>query len=163
MLCWLSGILRSLRPLRWCSVGVACRALLASPFTGVGSCVEHAMALFPSRIERLHGFKKLTTEMNQFVCSCAMASYSSDAFLRELLEDSRLALRKDELQESLLEEFSWLIGLPCVVWTLLAELCGMEGPRLRAKALHAAHISIQFIQVKAHMRDQRRCPRKTVA
>eukprot|EP00973_Karenia_brevis_P000965 132575-Karenia_brevis.AAC.1 len=69
----------------------------------------------------------------------AMASYVPDAFLREVLQDSRVALRKIELEDAIHEEFKWLLCLPTSVWSKLGQLCKLSGQWLRAQTLHAAH------------------------
>ena len=133
---------------RWATVGTSCRGLLAAMLSGFESLVSFVRADPKASDFHLHGFTKLTLPAKRFVATAGLASYVSEGFLLQLMQDSRVPLKCAELEEALNDEVSYLAGVKDVVWNALAEPCHMSGGELRSDVLGASHISIGFLQSK---------------
>ena len=70
---------------RWVSMGQSCRTLCASLALGVDALVAHSLRQPKASEFYLGGFKRLRPELRQLAAIIAVASYPSDAGLRNLV------------------------------------------------------------------------------
>ena len=142
---------------RWATVGTSCRGLVAAMLSGFESLVCFVRADPKASDFHIHGFTKLTLQAKKFVATAALASYVSEAFLLQLMHDSRVPLRSAELEEALNDEMSYVASLKDEVWESIAEPCQMSGAQLRSDVLGASHVSIGFLQSKV-LREAKEFP-----
>ena len=86
---------------RWITVGCSCRTLIAGLLTGLGSLVDLVRQGPASSEWHINGFSQFSS-----------ASYATDAFLSEMMEDPRLPRRLAFLKQCVKDEQEWLDGLP---------------------------------------------------
>lgn len=131
---------------RWCSIGLSCRALVASLLLGLGRLVEIVRDDKRTSDYYIHGFAKLDQGALVYATVGGIVSHVADAFLVELLEDDRVAKRSDELEALLVEELEWVMGISFEVWGKLARLIpGYSSHLMRANCVRSAHIVQAFI------------------
>ena len=131
---------------RWITVGCSCRTLIASLLTGLESLVAFIREDPASSDFHIVGFVRLSPEMKKFSAAAALASYVSDAFLSEMMEDPRLPMRLAFLKQCVQDEQQWLDSLPFSVWESMAEVVGGAARELRTDTIAAGHISMAFLQ-----------------
>ena len=80
----------------------------------------------------------------------SLVAHICDGFLYELLEDDRVCLRAQELEDAIMDEYEWLSHLPDEVWACFAELVA-DIPRaeLRSQAMLSGSIVQAYIKQKA--------------
>jgi hypothetical protein len=59
----------------------------------------------------LKGWRRVSEELKLWMAVSGMSSWVVDAFLSEILDDDRLAVRLEGLSAILIEEFEWICGL----------------------------------------------------
>jgi hypothetical protein len=133
---------------RWVTVGCSCRTLVASFLTGLESLVAFIREAPASSDFHISGFARLCPDMKKFCAAASLASYVTDAFLSEMMDDPRLPMRLAFLKQCVLEEQQWLDGLPSQVWEPIAEVVGCAAPELRADTIAAGHISVAFLHAR---------------
>jgi len=133
---------------RWCSVGTPCRTFVAALLTGFDSMVSHIRQDPASSDFHLHGYEKLSLQKKEFLVVAGLAAYVPEAFLLELLEDSRIPMRLAAFQDCLRDEAGFLARISLPVWSLLANVCGWSGLQLQSEVLFAAHTAIGFISTR---------------
>ena len=133
---------------RWITVGCSCRTLVASLLTGLESLVAFIREDSASSDFHIAGFARLSPDMKKFCAAASLASYVTDAFLSEMMDDPRLPMRLAFLKQCVLEEQQWLDGLPSQVWVPIAEVVGCAAPELRADTISAGHISVAFLHTR---------------
>ena len=77
----------------------------------------------------LKGFQRLKIEHKQFLVQAALSSRVAESFQQDLMEDSRVALRYEELIPVISEEMRWLANVDAAVWERLGQLCELSGGR----------------------------------
>ena len=84
-------------------------------------------------------------DRNEFVVGCAMAARVMDGMLAHLMKDTRVALKYDELFETLCDDMRWLVDVDFdAVWSFLRAVCGQPGGKLRASCISGGHIAFHF-------------------
>lgn len=66
---------KSLCEPRWCTIGVACRALVVSLCVGLEDVVAKAMADPASTNYQLNGFNRLSKEVRTCICVAGIAAF----------------------------------------------------------------------------------------
>ena len=80
-----------------------------------------------------------------------MTSTASDAMLKAVLEDDRIGLPCEAIEDAMSEEQGWLEGVPHYTWARLAALVpetGTSPSDLRSSCLQYFHLARGFIQKK---------------
>eukprot|EP00972_Heterocapsa_arctica_P058615 8644479-Heterocapsa_arctica.AAC.1 len=72
---------------RWITVGCSCRTLVAGLLTGLDSLVAFIRRAPESSDFYTHGFAKLSSIIKKSAAAAALASFVTDAFLSEMMED----------------------------------------------------------------------------
>lgn len=129
---------------RWLGAGTASRVMVVGLLTGIADIVNFILEAGESDWF-LKGFKKLQAEHMQFLVQAALSSRVAESFQQELMEDSRLALRYEELIPVISEELSWLCNLDAAVWERLGQLCALSGEHLAHEVIRQGHYSYHFI------------------
>ena len=83
----------------------------------------------------MKGFKKLEQIHINFMVEATVSSRVAESFQQELMEDSRLALRYEELIGVLSEELLWVCKPDEAVWARLAALCDYAGAELANRCI----------------------------
>ena len=133
---------------RFLTAGSSCRTLLAAYLLGIDDLVELILEAPGKAPFYLHGFKRLGSEENgnlkMVVAECAFVSRVTDGVLAEIIEDPRVALRHDELWEVLAGDMKWLLEVPDMVWTSIANVANTTGTDIRAHCIRGGHASFHF-------------------
>eukprot|EP00972_Heterocapsa_arctica_P058002 8557205-Heterocapsa_arctica.AAC.1 len=93
---------------------------------GLEGLVQHVRRQPGTSEWYIKGFGRITPELKRFLATAAVASHVPDAFLTELLEDDRIALRPNVFEEALEHEVSWISRLHHQVWVRLVRVTGEE-------------------------------------
>ena len=133
---------------RWCSLGTPCRTFVAGLLTGLDSMVSHIRQDPASSDFHIHGYERLSPQKREFLVVAGLASYVPEAFLLELLEDSRIPMRLAAFQDCLQHEIQFLSKISLPAWSMLANVCEWSGPQLQSEVLSAAHTAIGFISTR---------------
>jgi hypothetical protein len=133
---------------RWITVGCSCRTVIASLLTGLESLIAFIREDPASSDWHIAGFARLCPAMKKFCAAASLASYVTDAFLSEMMDNPRLPMRLAFLKQCVLEEQQWLDGLPSEVWGPIAEVVGCAEPELRSDVISAGHISVAFLHTR---------------
>jgi len=130
---------------RWVTVGASCRSLVAGLLTGLPSLIATIRQDPKASDFHLHGVERLTAAAKQFIVRAAISSHVSDAGLRALMEDSRVAMRLPALKECVQEEMQWLADVGGSVWTALAGASGEAASVVRSDTVASGHVSLAFL------------------
>lgn len=134
---------------RWATVGTSCRGVVAAILTGFSDLVQTIRSDPRASDYHISGYGKLTNKVKQFVGTAAMAAYVCDAFLLELMADSRVPLRLRELEDAMNDEMRFLANTSDSVWAWLGEALDICAATLRSDVLAAGHTTIGFIATKS--------------
>lgn len=93
---------------RWASLGASCRSLLAAFLLGLPDYVSDVLSTQGTTTYYLKGFQYMTAEVRALMGLIASSSFVTDSLLVELMEDDRLPLRYNELQQELLMEVEYV-------------------------------------------------------
>ena len=127
------------------SSGKVCRSNLGSALLGLDAMVGTMLADKREGQYYLKGYEKMNEDVRKFVAVVGMASFPSDACLRELLKDGRVGLRVEEIVDAVAQQVQFLVGLPESVWEAVASVTTFSAADLRAEALEAMHVSVCFL------------------
>ena len=90
--------------------------MAAALLTGLRSFVDSIKVDPDEREGHLSGFQRLKADEVKFVVLSSLVSYVSDAALAFIFEDTRVALRADEVKEAIVTEVMWLAALEDHMW-----------------------------------------------
>ena len=107
---------------RWATLGPASRNYVVSMLLGYGHMFETLCQLQAIGGLEQAGYERITDDGKRLLVSTALVSHTSETFLTAVLEDNRVALRKDEYKQAMVEEVEMLQQLPHWVWTSLCSL-----------------------------------------
>ena len=108
---------------RWLTVGGTCRALTAALLLGIDSLVGCIRADPKSSDYYIGGHSRLSALPKTFVVMAAARSYIGDGFLAEVLEDSGVASRWQELRDCVQDEMQYVTSINEQVWGFLGRAC----------------------------------------
>eukprot|EP00969_Alexandrium_andersonii_P248577 10983633-Alexandrium_andersonii.AAC.1 len=94
---------------------------------------------------KISGFKRLDERGRDFATMASIVAFVSDSVLTELMEDDRVARQVLLLEETLRDEYQWLLNIDGPVWSLLATACSLAPLQLRADCCSAGLASVAFI------------------
>ena len=136
---------------RFCAIGPALRSVLASLAVGLRELVRFTREDAAATDYHLHGFARLRQPHLEYVVIASVCAWVPDAALFLVLGDDRLVRRRNELEQTLLEELSFLSSLSSFTWGRLAVLLGSsKSPQeLQHAAMHAAQVACAYIREKA--------------
>ena len=129
---------------RFLTVGSASRTIVAAFLTGISGLVGFIKKDPEASMFYLNGFFRFKEEQTTFMVQCAIISRVADSVMQDLMEDSRVAKRYDQLWELLAEEMYWVVSLSDAVWRDIAEACHSEPSKLKADCIAGAHVSFHF-------------------
>lgn len=135
---------------RWCSMGDSCRTLLAAFALGLPALVQLIRSDSRTSDYYISGFGGFDEGASKYAVVASLVSHVCDGFLLALLDDDRVARRREELEDLLLDELQWLSGLSEETWRLLAQLLPGTVPfhDLRSWCVRSASIVEAFIKHK---------------
>lgn len=108
---------------RWASMGASCRSMLAACLSGLPDFVGEVLANPSAHTFYLKGFLYMTGEVKALVALIACSSFIADTLLAELMEDDRLPMRHDGLQQELLRELEYIEALEMPVFEIIGGVC----------------------------------------
>ena len=127
----------------------SCRALVASLLLGLQALVQELLSTEGVSHYYLGGFQMLSESTCRLAVLASVAGYVPDAVLMELLEDDRVALRADTLEQCLSAELEWLSDIPDEIFTTLSSLLSEDsGASLRSDCLEAGLLAAAYIKSK---------------
>ena len=131
---------------RWLTFGASARVLVAAMLTGIEDFVSYIRNGTTSDLWYLKGFSRLEgLDRRCFVVKAALVSRIAESVQVSLMRDSRVALCYEDLLVGVSKELKWLISIPLDMWTILGDLCDMDGGALRHEVIEAAHASYHFM------------------
>ena len=134
---------------RWATVGASCRNLVRSLCIGLEEIVALARANPEVSDFHLHGFTRCKPIVKRYACVAAVASYSLEGFLLDVLSDDRIARRLPEIEHNMLEELRYIDGLGNDFWGRLAPIVKQfSAADLKSEAIHCANTAIAFVKRK---------------
>jgi hypothetical protein len=133
---------------RWLSLGSSCRSLALSMLLGVDSLVGYIIQAGESKYH-LGGFTEhLTDQVKGFMAVVAISSRVPDALLTMMMNDDRLPMQIDSIDEELADELGHISHLPNRVWQELASVFGLTWHQLRSDCMAASLTAAGYIQSK---------------
>ena len=120
---------------------------MASLSLGLTSLVEFVRQDKSATDYHLHGYARLVPVLVEFVLLWAISCKVSDAVLRSLMADDRVARCLPDLEATLEAALQWLLDRPASTWDRLATI-GKDviGADLRGKAMHSGHVQAAFMR-----------------
>jgi hypothetical protein len=120
---------------RWLTLGGVSKVLVRSLASGLHDIVSRALANPKNSKYYLGGFARLNDELRFFLVTLSLAAYPADAFMLSSLEDDRVALKADEMQNAVNEELQYLSNISSSTIERLAQIAHVAPGKL----LHAVH------------------------
>ena len=139
---------RSFTLSRWGTVGRSARGILVGRLTGFHHLVEllrqemQVSGYYTAGADQLNGPEVLC------VAVAAVCSHVPEGLIYSLLQDGRLLLQLDQLEESMQTEVQMVEELDGAVWKLLGDAASVPGSALRDASLQACHIAWAFLQYR---------------
>ena len=134
---------------RWVTTGTSCRSLAASCCLGLDNYITFLRKKTPANDTWLHLRKRMEKPgCKNFVFLCGLSSRVAEAALLSVMEDNRLALKVEEVDNSMEEELAYMDKVPLPVWKLTAQHLDMGALSLRSAVLQAGHIQKAFVNVR---------------
>jgi hypothetical protein len=134
---------------RWATVGTSCRNLVRSLCIGLEEIVSLARANPQVSDFYLHGFARCKPTVKRYACVAAVASYSLEGFLIDVLSDDRVAKRLPEIENNMVEELQYIEGLGDDFWRRLAPIVTQfSAADLKSSAIHCGNTAIAFVKRK---------------
>ena len=130
---------------RWLTVGASSRTMTAGCILGLSDLVSDIGATHGTDLWFLKGYVRLHTEHQNFFSKTAIVSRVAEAFQMQLMRDSRVGLRYEELWECITVELKWILHMPEAVWLSIGKAVGSPGKQLRGECIAAAHVSYHFL------------------
>ena len=133
---------------RWCTIGPACRALVAALSVGLEALVARIRKGEEKASEwHLSGWDLLNDEVKRFCCVASVSCHAPEAVLLELMEDDRVLLRIAELEDCLMLETKFVLSLPDAFWQRLSFVyrSALHVQEIRTVCLTAAQAAVCFI------------------
>ena len=93
----------------------------------------------------INGYGRFSQKARQFAVKAAISSRVAEGFQSELLQDSRVALKYNDLYASLADEMRWVIDIDGGIWRELGKVCGCDDYVLRDGTIAAAHTCFHFV------------------
>ena len=93
----------------------------------------------------INGYGRFSQKARQFAVKAAISSRVAEGLQAELLEDSRVALKYNDLYASLADEMRWVIDIDGGIWRELGKVCGCDDYVLRDDTIAAAHTCFHFV------------------
>lgn len=140
---------RSFTDSRWCTIGGACRTLIASLSLGLENVIGRIRADKACSDYYIGGFARLSPHVLKYAATAAASAHVSDAVLAELLEDDRLAVRAPYLVSLMREEMDYLQLLSPTFWHLLSAASNCPTDELKDSVFKAAHVQCAFFHMRA--------------
>ena len=106
---------------RWLTVGGTMRTLVASILLGLSSLVEHTRSDPSASDYFIKGYTRLTNTGLKFAVLASICAHVGDGFLSEVLADSRIPMRRTELETCIYEELAYVSQLSEPVIQLLGQ------------------------------------------
>ncbi|CAK0836513.1 unnamed protein product [Prorocentrum cordatum] len=133
---------------RWASVGSSAQGVVAGLMLGLSDLVQYILNDPASSKYFLRGWSRLSGDRLEFVVVQSLVTRVSDGLLLELMKDSRVLLREDELQDVIQDELSWLSSLPLSVYSCFGGLVELSGQALRHRCIRAGLVIKAFVQFR---------------
>ena len=127
------------------TVGGTARTLIVGLLLGLGSLVAFIRANPKTSDYYIGGYSRASVVCRKYVVVVAVCSYVGDSFLAEVLEDSRVARRWQELYDCIQSEMQYVAAISEGAWQLLGSVCDTSGAALRSAVISAAHTSVAFL------------------
>ena len=96
--------------------------MLAALSLGLPELVAATKHKYVGKTYYIGGFAKLSEAHRKFMVGAGVGGYAADAFLAAVMEDDRILLRTQELQNIVAEEVEFVTMIPQYCWDRLAEL-----------------------------------------
>ena len=134
---------------RWCTIGESCRSLVAGLAIGLEGLVDTVRGDPKASDYYIKGFANMDRGVRLYAVVSSLVANVCDSLLFALLEDDRVCLRLQELEDLVVEEYDWLSHLSGDVWRCLSELVpDSHSQELRSWSLLAASIVQAYIKKK---------------
>lgn len=134
---------------RWGSMAACSRTLLASVECGLDELfrITRDDPTAVGRSAHLTGYARFTAAIRVFAGVTAMCGYITDVVLFDLMQDDRLGLRVDDVEDEMAREMIFLENVPDAVWDRLAHLSRPDAHPsvLKSDCIRAGHIACSYM------------------
>jgi hypothetical protein len=120
---------------RWLTLGGLSKVVTRSLASGLHDIVSRALSNPKNSKYYLGGFARLNDQLCFFLVTLSLAAYPADAFMLSSLEDDRVALKADEMQNAVNEELQYLSNISSSTIERLADIAHVAPGKL----LHAVY------------------------
>lgn len=131
---------------RWTSVSSSCRTLLASLSLGLDAILEHVRGKESESDYYLHGYARFGEELRKAVCVASVAGWVVDQAISSLLEDDRVCLRCEALDELIRDELAFVGDISSDHFDRMGPFvsANQDSRSLQSDCIGAAWVSASF-------------------
>ena len=129
---------------RWLSFGSAARLHTVCMMTGLPKLIANIRKVSHT-LYYLNGYAKITECHEKFLAQVALACRPVESVMAEMMEDSRVMRRLQEIKDIMIDELDYLANLPKFVWARIAEACGCNIDDFIDDTMTGAHLSCGFL------------------
>jgi hypothetical protein len=132
---------------RWMTLGTSLRLFVAARAAGLDGLVQNVREDPKSSGYYIGGYSKLTEGLRYYTVVAAILGYVPEAFLLEVLEDDRIAMRPKVYKDIVVEEIRYIDSIADFTWGRLARLVSptTTGTEIRTKVLQGAWVALGFL------------------
>ena len=135
---------------RWLGASRTSRQMLAAILLGIEDFVQFAVARGHSTWS-LCSFQKLDPDIKQFFVQAAIGAYPADACMDIVIEDDRVPIILQRLDQEMQEELQFVLSIGSDVWRVLADAVGSTAAHLRSSSLEVAFTSAAYLTQKMQL------------
>lgn len=131
---------------RWLSLGPSCRCLMAAQVVGVHDFVKWIVARPENSRYYIGGFvEHWSSAVAHLAAVVATASFPADAALAAMMEDDRVAMTVEAIEEDIKAEVKYVQSLPDEVWDVLGSRSMWDGTALRHAGVAGSLTAASFL------------------
>ena len=133
---------------RWLIVGSSCTSLVASAALGLSQLVEMMCADSAQNQYHIGAFRQHFGDFLPQLAVGALGSFVADGVLQMLLEDDRVMLVKEQLEQRVVDELGWLQSLGMSMYRRLAITCASQSTTLAYRSEIVVIVSAGYFSWK---------------
>jgi hypothetical protein len=142
---------------RFATISRSSKALLGAELSGMSSLIRYCRNTMHVSEFYIHGYDRLDTPTRNLVSITSLSCGCADSIITSLMEDDRVCMKVDEIEDTMVTELDYLFQLPDAVFAILSVLTAYRAQELRSRILAAALTSASFISFKI-LREARELP-----
>ena len=128
---------------RWNTMGISSQLQMLLLWTGMVELVQYCIQC--GKDWHLRGYLRFGARLQQMSCVFMMSSTLSRSLCKFFLDDDRILLYLDKVDEEIEAKLSWIAGLALDVWRCLGFLVGLSARDLRHKCISSVVVQVGFL------------------